>query len=1057
MKQLFSYILATLAFVAVRAQSPAQQFAAPPQSAAPQSLASQSARPQCAAPQSAAPQSIAPQSATPQSAAPQPPASQSAAPQSAASQPAASQPVTPKSKTPQPRPNPPAARQTTQTASTNLKLWYAQPAHIWTEALPIGNGDLGAIIFSGITDDHLQLNESTFWTGRPRSYQLNDAHEYLDTIRKLLFEDKQPEAESLAQQHFMGRKDPDEAEYAKSKAAWQKKVRTDTSLATADAKNWPTITVPTPNGWENTGIEALDGIDGAIWFQTEFDLPEAYNDKPLWLDLGRIRDVDYTYINGHLIGTAEGISTKRHYLIPASALHKGRNKLSVQVLNYDDKGGFTGLKGDKPPFILYPEGTPVDQAFHLPTTCNYKIQNQSPPPLPKYEAEYQPFGDLHLQFEHANPGNYRRELDLQTAIAKTEYTANGIRYTREYLSSAPDKALIIHLTADKPGAISFKALLKTPQREFTVKQIDAHTLELSEKAKEGVLKGVAILHIETRGGQISSSQNTNGQNNGLTIEHADEVTLTLTAATSFVNYHDVSANAEAIAIARSKALQNKSWATLKSAHLAEYQKLFNRFSIHLGTSGHPGTEDHPRAENHPAAHPAEDIPTDQRIIQYTPEKDPEFISLYVQYARYLLISSSRPGAAMPANLQGIWNDDLTPPWGSKYTTNINLQMNYWPAEALNLADCEQPLFKFIKNLSTAGQATAKAYYDAPGWVLHHNTDLWCGTAPINASNHGIWPTGGAWLCAQIWEHYLYTKDRNFLKEYYPILRSAASFFAATLVKDPKTGLLISSPSASPEHGGLVAGPTMDHQIIRELFRHCIAAESILAHYPEFQNELIEKLKALAPNTIGRHGQLQEWLEDKDDTADTHRHISHLWGVYPGADITWKDEAMMRAARQSLLYRGDEGTGWSLAWKVNCWARFRDGDHALKLFNKLLSNAVGATGEHGGVYPNMFDAHPPFQIDGNFGGAAGLAEMLLQSQDSVIDLLPALPSALPAGEIKGLKARGGFEVQLSWKDHQLENCTFTSTAGGLCTLRYRDKTITIKTLSGKTYHLNGNLK
>jgi len=915
-----------------------------------------------------------------------------------------------------------------QTDQSDTKLWYLQPATIWTEALPIGNGNLGAMIYGGVGEDHLQLNESTFWTGRPRSYQRPDAHLYLDSIRNLLFDNKQAAAEALAQRHFMGKKDPDEAEYANLKANWLKKVRSDTSLATADPTLWPAMHLPTVNGWETAGLE---GVDGAIWFQTEFNLPDSLANKPLWLDLGRVRDLDYTYVNGKLVGTGEGISTKRHYLVPANLLRTGKNKIAVQVLNFDDKGGFTGLKGDKPPFVLYPEGAAPDQVLKISTTWNYKIQNRNPPPLPKYEAEYQPFGDLYLQFDQTQPGNYRRELDLPTAIAKTEYTANGIHYTREYLVSAPGKALVIHLTTDKPGSLNFKAALKTPQRNFSIRQIDAQTTELLEQAKDGVVKGVVLLHIETR----------KGENTGAAVTHADEATLILTAATSFVNYRDVSANPEAIAKVRLQAIKNRSWESIKAAHLAEYQKLFNTFAIKLGNN------------------PTPEIPTDQRIIQYTPEKDPGFISLYVQYARYLMIASSRTGSAMPANLQGLWNEDLSPPWGSKYTTNINLEMNYWPAEALNLAACEQPLFNLIKNLSVAGQATAKAYYNAPGWVLHHNTDLWCGTPPINASNHGIWPTGGAWLCEAIWQHWLYSGDTAFWRKYYPIMRQSAEFFLHFLIKDPHTGYLISTPSASPEHGGLVAGPTMDHQIIRELLRHCIIAENRLYphHYPEFQHTLKVTIDRLATNTIGRYGQLQEWLEDKDDTADTHRHISHLWGVYPGTDITWKDSALMLAARQSLLYRGDEGTGWSLAWKVNCWARFHDGDHALKLLNKLLSNAVGATGEHGGVYPNLFDAHPPFQIDGNFGGAAGVAEMLLQSQNGVLDILPALPSALPDGDVKGINARGGFTLDIQWQNGSLKSIIITSHSGGPCTLRYHDKKATFITFAGKTYHLNGNLE
>jgi len=911
-----------------------------------------------------------------------------------------------------------------QPAPTDLRLWYRQPAQIWTEALPIGNGDLGAMIFGGEGEEHLQLNVSTWWTGRPRSYQLPDAGEYLDTIRQLLFAGKQADAEALAQEHFMGRKYPDEKAYDSLGKAWFKKVRSDTSWATAAADDhWSDMTLPTLNGWETAGLE---GVDGAIWFQHDFDLPADWAGKDLDIDLGRIRDQDFTYVNGHLIGTAEGISTKRHYTIPAADLHPGRNHIAVQVLNYNDKGGFTGLKGNKPPFVLYSAGTA--KPLQLDPVWKYRIQDQNPPQLPQYEAEYQPFGDLYLQIPTTHPQDYLRELELQKAISRVSYTDNGIHYTREYFASVPDKAIVIHLTADKPGAISFHAALKTIQRDYTVTRIDAHTMELGDKVKEGVLRGVAFLHIETK----------NGSNDGVDIKNADEALITLTAATSFVNYHDVSGNPEAICRARTAALLGRSWLSLREAHLHDYQPRFNTFSIRFGDTD-------------------SQLPTDQRILRYTAESDPDFIALYVQYARYLMLSSSCPEAAYPANLQGIWNNELSPPWGSKYTTNINLEMNYWPVEPLNLSSCSAPLFKLIENLSKAGEATAKDYYHARGWVLHHNTDLWCGTAPINASNHGIWPTGGAWLCHQVWEHYLFTKDKAFLQQYYPVMRSAADFFVDFLIPDPVHDWLISTPSASPEHGGLVAGPTMDHQIIRDLFRNCIAAARILGVDQAEAKTWQDKYNRIAPNQIGRYGQLQEWLEDKDDTTDTHRHISHLWGVYPGTDITWKDSTMMKAARQSLIYRGDGGTGWSLAWKVNCWARFLDGDHALQLVDKLLSNAVGAVGEHGGVYPNLFDAHPPFQIDGNFGGAAGIAEMLVQSQDSLIDILPALPTALPDGQVKGLCARGGFVLDLAWKNGLLQDIIVRSKTGGDCRLLYATHLITVHTTPGQRLHFDGQLK
>ncbi|MBO9641394.1 MAG: glycoside hydrolase family 95 protein, partial [Siphonobacter aquaeclarae] len=382
-------------------------------------------------------------------------------------------------------------------------------------------------------------------------------------------------------------------------------------------------------------------------------------------------------------------------------------------------------------------------------------------------------------------------------------------------------------------------------------------------------------------------------------------------------------------------------------------------------------------------------------------------------------------------------------------------MNYWPAEVLNLPALHEPLFRMINELIINGKETARKYYNARGWVLHHNTDLWRGTAPINASDHGIWVSGAAWLCQHLWEHYLFTGDVVFLREKgYPAMKEAAGFFCDFLVKDPATGRLISTPSNSPENGGLVAGPTMDHQIIRTLFRNTARAAEVLGADDTFRQELLKKEQQLAPNRIGRYGQLQEWLTDLDDTTNRHRHVSHLWGVHPGDDITWhKSPELMRAARQSLTYRGDEGTGWSLAWKINFRARFLEGEHALKLVRLLLRPASGS----GGSYTNLFDAHPPFQIDGNFGGAAGIAEMLLQSHDGAIDLLPALPALLKDGKVSGLRARGGFELEYAWKGGRLTTLRVRSLAGQPCRLRYAGQETTFSTEKGKTYELDGALR
>jgi alpha-L-fucosidase 2 len=917
---------------------------------------------------------------------------------------------------------------------SQLKLWYDKPAVKWTDALPIGNGRLGAMIYGGATEDHVQFNEATLWTGGPRPYARPGAVKYLQPIRQLLFEGKQEKAETLAAEHFMGLKYPDDSLYASQKKEWLQQVRTDTSFAAASLndKNWKDITILTPNGWENDGPE--QGLDGAVWFRASFNVPASMTGKDLVMDLGRIRDVDYTYINGRLVGTAEGISTKRSYIVSASLLKPGKNSIAVQVLNYYDKGGFIGIKEDRRIFVLYPKGGDSTNAIALPAVWKYKIQNDKPPQFPQYEASYQPFGDLWLRFKgQQHVAGYRRELDIANAVSTVSYTNDAVRYTRTYFAAASPNAVIIHCAADKKGKINFDASLKSAHKGFTIEKIDKNTFALFVQPRNGALKGAAYLYISTSGGTITAG------NDKMTVSNANDATIYLTAATSFNNYKDVSGDPAALCKQALQEITTGQYDKLRETHIQAYKQLFNTLSFDLPIKANAS------------------LPTDQRIQQFSVEKDPSFLSLYLQYGRYLMIAASQPGATQPANLQGLWNDLLTPPWGSKYTTNINLEMNYWPAEPLNLSSCTAPLFNMLTELSEAGKQTAREHYGLPGWVLHHNTDLWRGTAPINASNHGVWVTGAAWLCQHIWEHYLFTQDKSFLQKNYPIMRSAAEFYAGFLVKDPVTGWLISTPSNSPEQGGLVAGPAMDHQIIRELFKNCIAAAGILNTDQSFSKTLHQKYDQIAPNQKGRHGQLQEWMQDIDDVNNRHRHVSHLWGVFPGTDITWQDSTMMKAARQSLLYRGDGGTGWSLAWKVNLWARMKDGDHTLKILNALFEPAVTASGaEKGGVYNNMFDAHPPFQIDGNFGGAAGIGEMLLQSHGEAIELLPALPGALSEGEIKGLCARGGFVVNIKWSNGKLQSAEILSMSGNTCRVRYDNKQMEFTTVKGKVYRMNGAL-
>lgn len=918
---------------------------------------------------------------------------------------------------------------TTQAQKEKLTLWYNQPAEKWTEALPIGNGRLGAMIFGGVEQDRIQFNEETLWTGKPRDYNRPDAFHYLPQIRKLLFEGKQKEAEKLAGEHFMGLKSK-----GGDKAKWFKEMRAlkgmkgNPAIPGYDDSKWKTITVPTYEGWETAGLE---GLDGAVWFRTTFTLPEEWKGKNLVLDLNKVRDQDFTYVNGKLIGTTEGANNHRKYIIPKEALVNGKNTIAIQVLNYFDKGGIAGYKDTSRHIVVYPQGDSAEDAISLNKQWKYFIQNDEPPAVPHYQAAYQPFGDLWLNFKTTDKiTGYRRELNLTNAISRTTYSSNGIAYTREYFASQPNQVIVIHLTASKPGNISLEAMLNSPHKYSSVKKTADNTIDLSVKARNGALRGESFLRVVAAKGKVSI------KNNKIEIDKADEVTLYLTAATNYKNYKDVSADPVAICDKALQSINGKTYSEIRAAHIKEYQKYFNTLSINLGNSKN------------------EKFPTDERIEKFASSDDPALVALYLQYGRYLLISSSRPGT-YPANLQGIWNDKLAPPWGSKYTTNINAEMNYWPAELLNLSPMHQPMFKMIAELAQAGKETAKDYYNAPGWVLHHNTDIWRGTAPIDAPDHGIWVTGGAWLCHQLWEHYLFTQDKTFLKDTaYPIMKQAALFFNSFLIKDPKTGWLISTPSNSPEHGGLVAGPTMDHEIIRDLFSNVIQASEILNTDKILRDTLMEKLARIAPNQIGKYGQLQEWLEDKDDTSDHHRHVSHLWAVYPGSEINWEQTPqLMKAARQSLLYRGDAATGWSLAWKINLWDRFKDGNHAFKLIRMLLSPA-SIHGE--GSYPNLFDAHPPFQIDGNFGGAAGIGEMLLQSQTKYIDLLPALPDALPEGEVKGLCARGGFTINLKWENGKLQQVELFSKAGQPCFLRYHDKVVELKTQKGKTYKFDGEL-
>jgi alpha-L-fucosidase 2 len=756
----------------------------------------------------------------------------------------------------------------------SLSLYYDTPATTWTEALPVGNGRIGAMVYGGTNLETIQFNEETLWTGQPHDYAHPGAHQHLDKLRNLLWEGKQEEAHQLANEQFMSQ-----------------------------------------------------------------------------------------------------------------------------------------------PFGQF---------------C------------------YQPFGNILLEFTgHDSVANFKRTLNLENAISGVSYEVDGTRFEREVFASHPAQAVIIRLTSSKKGQLSFSTRLDSPHDSHSV-TVEGNEVILRGKAnnypKEAGMDGFpypesklifeARIKVQSDGGTLLPKED------AIEINGAKEATLILVAATSFVNYNDISGNPEEVCKKHLAGLEGKSYETLKAEHIQDYSKLFSRVSLDLGTSD------------------ISQRPTNQRLITFNEDLDPSLVALLYQYGRYLLISSSRPGT-QPANLQGIWNDRMAPPWDSKYTININTEMNYWPSEITNLSECTEPLIKMVEELSKTGINTAKEHYNLPGWVTHHNTDLWRGAAPINHSNHGIWVTGGAWLCQHLWWHYEFTGDLSYLREKaYPALREASRFFTGYLVPDPKNpDWLISGPSNSPEIGGLVMGPTMDHQIIRNLFDNTIEAAGLLGVDADFAGQLAELKAKIAPNQIGQHGQLQEWLEDKDDPANEHRHVSHLWGLHPGNEIhPLTTPELAEACRVTLSHRGDGGTGWSRAWKINFWARLLDGDHAfLLLKNLMVPSITGDTDyrDRGGLYFNLFDSHPPFQIDGNFGATSGITEMVLQSHlrnengEYYQDILPALPSALPSGKISGIKGRGGFELSISWNNGIMETIEAKSLLGNKLILRYKGKLVSKDTQAGET--------
>ena len=680
---------------------------------------------------------------------------------------------------------------------------------------------------------------------------------------------------------------------------------------------------------------------------------------------------------------------------------------------------------------------------------------------PVEQQKYQPLGNLYLEFQnHQNVTDYRRDLDLDTAVASVRYRIDDVAFRREVFVSSVDQVVVVRLTASEPGHLSFTTQLtgyrngahsNYGSEQFRMDGVEPDSLQLAGHTStylgvEGKIRYFAQAKFVVDGGKIDVGYNS------LTVKNADAVTILIPAATNFVNYRDVSASERERVRAVLARISRKPYEKIKQDHVAAHQRLFRRVTVDFGSS------------------PAPTLPTDKRCKAFAAgEDDPQLAALYFQFARYLLISSSRPGTK-PANLQGIWNEEMNPSWDSKYTTNINLEMNYWAAEVSNLSECVEPMIEMLCEITTPGSYTARKTYGARGWVLHQNTDIWWATAPMDGPSWGTFSTGGAWLCTQLWEHYLYNRDEAYLAKIYPVMKGSALFFVDTLVEHPTQDVLVTAPATSPENtpkrpgnrpmfdeilGSIItpnicAGPTMDMQILRDLFSYVIEASRILGRDEALRRQLVATRAKLAPMEIGRYGQLQEWFEDWDDPNDAHRHFSHLYGIYPSCQINIKTTPdLAKAARKSVIQRGDLGTGFSMAWKMNIWARLLDGNRSHRIFRHLIGK---------NNCTNMFTkCFSTPQVEGLFGGAAGIAEMILQSYDNAIELLPALPDAWPCGRVAGLRARGGFVVDFEWNDGQLQSAVVHATKDGVCRVKCKGKSIEFAATAGNDYPLSGKLK
>lgn len=901
-------------------------------------------------------------------------------------------------------------------------LWYTKPAVSWQrEALPIGSGRLGAMIFGKVAHERIALNEESVWSGSRADWNRENAAENLPKIRELLLAGKNAEAEKLVNQTFTCKGGGSRSrawgcyqELGNLKIFWEMGKE---SMPLNEWK-YKMITAPGVKDHRKRWREIQRRVAEVIKVGTD---DEGWTDYVI--DAGNAVKGGRKFKNGDRAVLRHHLNLTKKQLPDYGVLRVGSKARQGRVyVNGEEVGNLPGWqsvghdKFEKDVSQLLQAGDNVIAIY----CTRYRRQGQMP-----VSVSLDPREDVQ---------EYRRSLDLRNAIATVEYKRDGVHYTREAFASAPDQVMAFRFAADKPDRISFSATLDRLQRFETRADGQAGLVMTGQLASgqrdiEG-MKYVTRLRAITRGGEVRVEDDT------LHVDSADEVVLLVAAATDYQGFAGRGTSNPAAAtkndIARAV---TKSYEQLRSAHIADHRSYFDRVSIRL---------DDNKTESSETAQ----LPTDQQHQALrNGTSDPALAALYFNYGRYLMISSSRPGD-MPANLQGLWAEGIRTPWNCDYHIDINVQMNYWPAEMCGLGDCHTPLFKLIESLQEPGAETARAYYNADGWVAHVITNVWGFTAPGEQASWGATSSGAGWLCDHLWEHYDYTRDKDFLKWAYPIMKRSAKFYLDMLITDPNTGWLVTAPSNSPENkfkmpNGKVAsvcmGPTMDMQILRELFGNCIEAAQILGVDQEFRAHLADTRAKLAPNQIGRHGQIQEWLQDYEEVEPHHRHVSHLYGLHPYDEITPDGTPeLAEAAKVSLERRGDGGTGWSMAWKVNFWARLHDGNHA----QKMLKNLIKKGGR------NLLCQHPPFQIDGNFGGTSGVAEMLLQSHGDLIRLLPALPDAWPNGKVTGLRARGGYAVDMEWKDGKLDKAVVYGMSNGdntSCVLRYgnKEKTLTIR--------------